>query len=131
MTPASVGLRAALVSWVGRCIVRGHVARRTNARKSAPDSESNGDAAEDATTIDAVLDGLEGVVRELEGGDLPLEEALARFERGVALARQGGAMLDRVEERVEMLLAERDQAVPLSADAESDSDEEPSDGDDR
>lgn len=108
------------------------MARRTNARKSAPDAGSNGDAAPDATTIDAVLDGLEGVVRELEGGDLPLEEALARFERGVALARQGGAMLDRVEERVEMLLAERDQAVPLSADAESDSDDELSDdGDDR
>ena len=108
------------------------MARRTNARKSAPDSDSNGNAADDATTIDAVLDGLEGVVRELEGGDLPLEEALARFERGVALARQGGAMLDRVEERVEMLLAERDQAVPLSADAERDSDEALSDdGDDR
>ena len=104
------------------------MARRTNAPQSAPE----GDAADDATTIDAVLDGLEGVVRELEGGDLPLEEALARFERGVALARQGGAMLDRVEERVEMLLAERDQAVPLSADGRdgASSDEAAADGDD-
>ena len=106
------------------------MARRTNAPKSTPDPASA--PADDATTIDAVLDGLEGVVRELEGGDLPLEEALARFERGVALARQGGAMLDRVEERVEMLLAERDQAVPLSGQSESDSEsQQDADGDDR
>lgn len=58
--------------------------------------------------IDGVLDGLEAVVSELESGELPLEQALLRFEHGVKLARKGGAMLDAVEERVETLLADRE-----------------------
>ena len=52
-------------------------------------------------------------VAELESGDLPLERALERFEHGVKLARQGSKALDAVEERVEVLLAERDEAVAL------------------
>jgi len=65
-------------------------------------------------SIDEVLDGLEGVVTELEAGDLPLEEALRRFEHGVVLARKGSTVLDAVEERVEQLLADRDETVPFS-----------------
>lgn len=106
-------------------IVRGRVARRPPKNKpdDAVHAVSKGD---DAPTIDAVLDGLESVVTELEGGDLPLEQALARFERGVALARQGSAMLDRVEERVEVLLAERDETVPFRpADDEAASQDDP------
>lgn len=61
--------------------------------------------------IDGVLDGLEAVVSELESGELPLEQALLRFEHGVKLARKGGAMLDAVEERVETLLADRDEVA--------------------
>jgi exodeoxyribonuclease VII small subunit len=68
--------------------------------------------------IDAVLDGLESVVKELESGDLPLERALERFEEGVHLARKGGQILDAVEARVERLLADRDEVVPLDAEAE-------------
>ncbi|MEM6993425.1 MAG: exodeoxyribonuclease VII small subunit [Myxococcota bacterium] len=64
--------------------------------------------------MDGILSGLEAVVTQLEGGDLPLEEALARFETGVALARRGSEMLDGVEERVEVLLADRDETVPMS-----------------
>lgn len=71
----------------------------------------------DGPTIDAVLGGLEKVVEQLEGGDLPLEEALARFEQGVALARRGSAMLDQVEERVQVLLAgDEGGTVPFVAD---------------
>lgn len=63
-------------------------------------------AAEQAPSIDEVLSGLERVVEELEGGELPLERALERFEEGVRLARQGGTLLDAVEQRVEVLLAD-------------------------
>ncbi len=76
------------------------------------------DASADGAGIDAVLDGLESVVKELESGDLPLERALERFEEGVRLARKGGQILDAVEARVEMLLADRDEVVPLEAEAE-------------
>ncbi|MCA9708750.1 MAG: exodeoxyribonuclease VII small subunit [Myxococcales bacterium] len=65
--------------------------------------------------MDEILDGLEEVVQELEAGDLPLEDALRRFEYGVTLARRGSALLDAVEERVEQLLADRDEAVPFAS----------------
>jgi exodeoxyribonuclease VII small subunit len=68
-------------------------------------------ATADAMGIDEILVGLEAVVQALEAGDLPLEEALRRFEHGVGLARRGSTLLDAVEERVEQLLADRDEAV--------------------
>ena len=83
---------------------------KTRSRKAdagAPDEES--------LSIDEILDGLEEVVAELEAGDLPLEDALQRFEHGVSLARKGSTVLDAVEERVEQLLAERDEAVPFAS----------------
>ena len=50
---------------------------------------------------------LEGIVEKLDQGDLDLEEALAAFEKGVALIRQLGDKLTEVERRVEVLT--RDQ----------------------
>ncbi len=49
---------------------------------------------------------LEEVVRRLEGGDLPLQEALALYERGVALAAHCQGLLDRAELRVTQLPGE-------------------------
>ncbi len=40
---------------------------------------------------------LEQIVTRLESGDLPLEEALNEFERGVQLARQGQAKLQQAD----------------------------------
>lgn len=74
--------------------------------------------AEAPLAIDEVLRQLEEVVQELEGGEVPLETALGRFEVGVRLARQGGKLLDGIEERVEVLLADRDEAVPFATDLE-------------
>jgi len=47
---------------------------------------------------------LEGVVRRLEQGELPLEDSLAAFERGIGLVRQLSQRLADVEQRVEVLL---------------------------
>ena len=46
---------------------------------------------------------LEETVRKLEGGELPLGEALALFERSTALAEQCNTLLDRAELRVRQL----------------------------
>ncbi|MGF1465031.1 MAG: exodeoxyribonuclease VII small subunit [Sandaracinaceae bacterium] len=58
----------------------------------------------EAGTFEELLGRLEGVVERLEGGDLPLEEALAAFEEGVRLSRAGAQRLDEAERRVEELL---------------------------
>jgi len=46
---------------------------------------------------------LESVVKRLEEGDIPLEESLAAFERGVSLVRLLHARLDSVQTRIEEL----------------------------
>jgi len=44
------------------------------------------------------------VVEQLEGGELPLEQSLALFERGMALARLCEGKLDDAEQRVQQLV---------------------------
>ena len=80
--------------------------------------------------IDQVLVELERVVAELEAGDLPLETALKRFEDGVRLARQGGQLLDAVEQRVEMLLEGREGTAPFPGARDGDDDDDGEDDDD-
>ena len=47
---------------------------------------------------------LEALVERLEHGDLPLEESLAAFERGVTLTRSCQTALKEAEQKVEILL---------------------------
>lgn len=65
--------------------------------------------ADDKTPgFDDLLSELDEVVERLEQGELPLEEALERFERGVKLAREAESILGRAEKRVEVLLSTKD-----------------------
>ena len=47
---------------------------------------------------------LEELVERLEQGDLPLEESLAAFERGIMLTRSCQTALKEAEQKVEILL---------------------------
>lgn len=47
---------------------------------------------------------LEDIVRKMEAGDLPLDEALKSFEEGVKLIRSCQDKLEEAQRRVEMLL---------------------------
>ena len=47
---------------------------------------------------------LEGIVEKIEGEELPLEDALELFEKGVALVRDLTKQLDDVERRLEVLI---------------------------
>jgi exodeoxyribonuclease VII small subunit len=68
----------------------------------------------EALSFEQVLESLEGVVTELERGELPLEQALAAFERGVTLSRKGASLLDDAERRIEVLLGQGEATEPLS-----------------
>ncbi len=46
---------------------------------------------------------LESIVKKLEEGDLPLEQSLALYERGVQLSRFCHARLEEAERRIEIL----------------------------
>ena len=62
---------------------------------------------------------LEAIVERLEHGDLPLEESLRQFERGVALTRSCQAALKQAEQKVQALSA-KPGAEPVLADFEPD-----------
>jgi exodeoxyribonuclease VII small subunit len=62
--------------------------------------------------FESALAELEAVVDRLEHGELPLEEALKQFERGIELARTCEASLKQAEQRVEILLQKNPEATP-------------------
>ena len=55
-------------------------------------------------SFESSLNELEAIVRQLEDGDLPLEESLKLFESGVKLSRECRERLTHAERRIEMLL---------------------------
>jgi exodeoxyribonuclease VII small subunit len=59
---------------------------------------------EPVASFENSLDELEKVVKQLEGGDLPLERSLELFERGMALSDLCRKQLEAAETRVEMLI---------------------------
>ncbi len=78
-------------------------------QRSLVDDESLGeDALEeiDAMPFEEAIEELEEIVEELEDGDLPLEEAMARFERGLGLVTACRGKLERAELKVEELIEE-------------------------
>ncbi|ELA9337329.1 exodeoxyribonuclease VII small subunit [Vibrio parahaemolyticus] len=64
-------------------------------------------------TFEATIEELDSLVDQLENGDLALDDALRKFERGIALARASQTKLSDAEQRVSILLSEDDEA-PLS-----------------
>ena len=62
-------------------------------------------------TFEQSLTRLEAIVRELEGRDLPLEEALRLFEDGIAHLRTAGSALSQAEARVQQLVEAADGAL--------------------
>jgi exodeoxyribonuclease VII small subunit len=61
--------------------------------------------------FEAAIAELETIVRKLEEGDLPLEQSLALYERGVQLSRFCHARLEEAEHRIE-ILNERGELKP-------------------
>ena len=57
-------------------------------------------------SFETILKDLEGVVQTLEAGDLPLEEALEKFEQGIRLSREGAKRLEAAEKRIQEILGD-------------------------
>jgi exodeoxyribonuclease VII small subunit len=65
-----------------------------------------------AASFETCLDELEKVVKQLEGGDLPLERALELFEKGVQLSESCRRQLEEAETRVETLIKKNGKLQP-------------------
>jgi len=68
-----------------------------------------------AKTFETSLNELEHIVKQLEDGDIPLEDSLKLFENGVRLARACRERLSNAERRIEVLMKEADGSISLSA----------------
>ena len=64
------------------------------------------------------LEELEGIVEDLESGDLSLENSLKSFEKGIKLARQCQEQLSKAELQVQKLIEENGElkTAPLKDD---------------
>ncbi len=77
----------------------------TPKRKSAVDSPPD---------FERALAELEQLISTLEQGDIALEDALQRFERGIVLARHCQTALQQAEQRVEQLVEQNGQLMSAS-----------------
>ncbi len=80
---------------------------------TVPRLMASGKAEKGAVPVDfeAAMRDLESIVERLEQGDLPLEESLAAFERGVMLTRTCQTALKEAEQKVEILLKKAGEPV--------------------
>lgn len=55
-------------------------------------------------TFEASMEQLEIIVKELESGELPLEDAIKKFEFGMKHSTYCSDLLDKTEKRISILL---------------------------
>jgi exodeoxyribonuclease VII small subunit len=66
-------------------------------------------------TFETSLNELERIVKQLEDGDMPLEESLKLFEEGVRLSRECRERLTSAERRIEVLMKEANGSISLES----------------
>ncbi len=73
--------------------------------------------------FEKAMERLEEIVQNLEGGDLPLEDALKAFEEGMKLAKFCSLKLEETEKKVTLLIEEsggKHTQVPFEPEEEQD-----------
>lgn len=69
--------------------------------------------------FEQALHELESLVEAMEKGDMELEEALKSFERGVVLAKQCNDILNKAEQRVQILSGKEANAQLIEFDSDA------------
>jgi exodeoxyribonuclease VII small subunit len=75
--------------------------------------------------FEEALGRLETIVEELEGGELTLEDSIARYEEGMKLSRGLARTLDQAEKRIEKLVEGGAGEDPVTRPMDEDFDDEP------
>jgi exodeoxyribonuclease VII small subunit len=63
----------------------------------------------ESLTFEQSMQELEALVTKMEHGDLPLEDALQSFERGIQLSRHSQQKLKDAEQKVQILTSQNGQ----------------------
>jgi exodeoxyribonuclease VII small subunit len=72
------------------------------------------DKAVSEMSFEEAMAALEGVVSQLERGEVPLEQSIALYERGAALKAHCAAKLKDAEEKVELIRSAEGRAVGVT-----------------
>lgn len=67
-------------------------------------------------TFEESLEELEKIVTRLEQGDVPLEEALDAFQKGMNLSKQCKDTLSKAEKTLTKMMTEEDKEEPFEED---------------
>lgn len=59
-------------------------------------------------SFEKAMEKLEKIVDELEGGDIPLDTSLKKYEEGVNLARLCQEKLDKAKQKIELLMKNKE-----------------------
>jgi exodeoxyribonuclease VII small subunit len=62
--------------------------------------------AEQEVPYEQLVEQLEGIVDQIEGGELGLEDSIKGYEQGIELVKRARTILDRAEQRITELNAE-------------------------
>ncbi len=65
-------------------------------------------------TFEEMIEELESIVETLEKGEIPLDESVALFEKGVKLSAKCHNRLDKAEQKITMLTENEDGTVSAS-----------------
>lgn len=65
--------------------------------------------------FEKALERLEKIVEELEAGDIPLEDALKKYEEGVRLSRTCSEKLAQAEKKIQILTKTLDGSLKREA----------------
>lgn len=69
----------------------------------SPDGGASSDTSRTPATYEAALEELEQLVRQLEGGQMPLDQLLLGYQRGALLLKFCRDKLEAVEQQVKVL----------------------------
>lgn len=61
-----------------------------------------------AKSFEEAVAELEQIVSRLEKGDIPLEESITNFQKGIELSRYCAAKLDEAEKKISILLQDQE-----------------------
>ncbi len=74
--------------------------------------------------FEAALSELENIVKKLSSGELPLEESIKLFERGVVLSKYCNKKLEEAESKINILLKDQKGEMQLDKFDEPETNEE-------
>ena len=66
---------------------------------------------EEKRSFEELMETLEGIVQDLEKGNLNLDDSVAKFEEGMKISKECNEILESSEKRISILLESNDKII--------------------